>query len=89
MQNEFDICGTAYDLFFCSCVIRPMSIKINDSYSKVHHLCFCVAQGSVLGPALFNTYKRYLKMKGLKLKVLHVISKSIHRLHICLNIIVQ
>ena len=34
-----------------------MSIKINDSYSELHYLvCYGVAQGSVVGPAVFNIY---------------------------------
>ena len=35
-----------------------MSIKINNSYSEVHHIYSGVAQGSVLGPAVCNIYIR-------------------------------
>ena len=35
-------------------------MKINDSYSDVVNLEFGVAQGSVLGPPLFNIYIRSL-----------------------------
>ena len=35
-----------------------MSIKVNNSYSEVHHLYSGFAQGSILGPALFNIYIR-------------------------------
>ena len=35
-----------------------MSIKINNSYSEIHHLYSGVAQGSVLGPVLLSIYVR-------------------------------
>ena len=49
-----------------------MSVKVNDSYSKVHVLKSGVDQGSVLGPVLFNTYIRsfskFIKREGFEIK---------------------
>ena len=55
-RNEIGICGTAYGWFSSFLRDRTMSIKINNSYSEVHHLYSGVAQESVLGLALFNIY---------------------------------
>ena len=49
-----------------------MSVKINDSYSEVHVLKSRVAQGSVLGPVLFNVYIRsfykFIEREGFEIK---------------------
>ena len=45
LRNEIGICGTAYDWFSSFLRDRTMSIKINNSYSEVHHLYSDVAQG--------------------------------------------
>ena len=45
--------------FLCE---RAMSVKVNDSYFKVHVLKSAVVQGSVLGPMLFNIYIRLFYM---------------------------
>ena len=58
LRKDIGICGTAYDWFSSFLRDRTMSIKINNSYSEVHHLYSGIAQGSVLGPALFNIYIR-------------------------------
>ena len=39
-----------------------MSIKINNSYSEVHHLYSGVAQGSVLEPVLLSIYIRFYSL---------------------------
>ena len=71
-RNEIGICGTAYDWFSLFLRDRAMSIKINNSYSEVHHLCSGVTQGSDLGPALFNIYIRsfytLIENKGFEIK---------------------
>ena len=58
LRNEIGICGIACDWFSSFLRDKTMSIKINNSNSEVHYLYSGVAQGSVLGPALFNIYIR-------------------------------
>ena len=50
LQNETGVCGTTYNWFSLFLRDSTMSIKINNSYSEVHHLYSGVAQGSVLIP---------------------------------------
>ena len=58
LRDDIGITGTAYKWFESFLKGRTQKVKINNSYSKAEPLEYGVAQGSVLGPKLFNIYAR-------------------------------
>ena len=72
LQSQIGIRGIAYDWFSSFLCEQTMSVKVNDSYSQVHVLKSGVAQGSVLGPVLFNVYIRsfykFFEREGFEIK---------------------
>ena len=60
LNNEIGITGTALKWFSSFLKGRTQKVMINGSYSNMESLDFGVAQGSVLGPGLFNIYTKPL-----------------------------
>ena len=58
LEGEIGIRGTALKWFKSFLIGRTQRVKIGDSYSSEDSLDFGVAQGSILGPKLFNIYTR-------------------------------
>lgn len=58
LRKEIGIQGTALKWFKSFLQGRTQKVKIGDSYSEDDTLDFGVAQGSILGPKLFNIYTR-------------------------------
>ena len=56
LKFDYGIVGTAYKWFESFLIGRKFAIKIGDSFSSEILLLYGVAQGSVLGPRLFNLY---------------------------------
>ena len=56
--NEIGITGTAFEWFESFLKGRSQQVQIGDTCSDLEYLEFGVAQGSVLGPRLFNIYMR-------------------------------
>ena len=61
LKEEIGIDGTALKWFASFLIGRTQKIKIGDTYSENGELDFGVAQGSILGPDLFNIYIRSMK----------------------------
>lgn len=58
LEKELGIRGVALQWFESFLKGRTQRVKIGDSYSSEETLDFGVAQGSILGPPLFNAYTR-------------------------------
>ena len=58
LHDEIGISGTVYKWFVSFLKGRSQKVKVNDEFSDTEFLDFGVAQGSVLGPKLFNIYIR-------------------------------
>ena len=56
LREEIGIEGTALRWFESFITGRTQRVKIRDSYSETRRLIYGEAQGSVLGPPLFNIY---------------------------------
>ena len=71
LKNDIGIRGVAlkwFESYLCS---RTQKVKIGDSYSSEAVLDFGVAQGSILGPKLFNIYTKPFPTK------LHVVKVEV------------
>ena len=60
LYNYIGITGTAFKWFVSFLKGRTQKVMINDSFSTTESLDYGVAQGSVLGPRLFNIYTKPL-----------------------------
>ena len=71
LDEELGVRGTALEWFRSFLCGRTQRVKIGDCYSENVALDFGVAQGSILGPPLFNAYTRSFpeKMKVTRFSV--------------------
>ena len=60
LRYEIGLSGTVYKWFESFITGRTQRVKVNNEYSEEIELLFGLAQGSVLGPPLFNIYVRSL-----------------------------
>lgn len=60
LYNYIGITGTAFKWFISFLKGRTQKVMINNSFSTTESLNYGVAQGSVLGPRLFNIYTKPL-----------------------------
>ena len=58
LRNEIGVCDLALKWFESFLIGRTQTVKLNDAYSDETGLDFGFAQGSILGPKLFNIYTR-------------------------------
>ena len=58
LHNEIGVTGAALEWFDSFLRGRAQKVKIGDAYSAIVTLDYGVAQGSILGPKLFNIYTR-------------------------------
>ena len=68
LDEELGIRGIALEWFRSFLCGRTQKVKIGDSYSEEMALDFGVAQGSILGPPLFNAYTKSFPDK-MKVKI--------------------
>ena len=60
LKYEIGLKGVVYRWFESFILGRTQRVKVNDQYSEEVELLYGLAQGSVLGPPLFNIYVRSL-----------------------------
>ena len=60
LYNDIGITGTAHKWFASFLKGRTQKVRVNNTYSNEDTLDFGVAQGSILGPKLFNIYTKPL-----------------------------
>ena len=60
LYEDIGITGTALNWFKSFLTKRTHKVKVGDTYSLIAELLYGVAQGSILGPRLFNIYIRSL-----------------------------
>ena len=60
LYRDIGITGVALEWFRSFLKDRMQKVKVGDAFSEVMELLFGVAQGSILGPRLFNIYIRSL-----------------------------
>ena len=58
LYSEIGIHGIAYKWFDSFIRLRTQNVKVKNAYSSEDMLQYGVPQGSVLGPVLFNIYRR-------------------------------
>ena len=72
LHRDIGITGTAWEWFKSFLINRTQKVKVGDSYSNTAKLSYGVAQGSILGPRLFNIYIRslyeYIKTTGFEIE---------------------
>ena len=61
LKDEIGVEGTALNWFTSFITDRTQKVKIRDAYSDTGRLIYGEAQGSVLGPTMFNIYIRSFK----------------------------
>ena len=69
--KDIGITGIALEWFRSFLTNRTQKVKIDEAFSEIAELLFGVAQGSILGPRLFNIYIRsvYSRMVSTKFEV--------------------
>ena len=72
LQKDIGISGVALEWFKSFLINRTQKVKVGESYSTTATLSYGVAQGSILGPRLFNIYIRslyeYIKPTGFEIE---------------------
>ena len=90
LDEELGIRGTALEWFRSFLQGRTQRVKIGESYSEEETLDFGVAQGSILGPPLFNAYTRSFPGK-VKVRVRYTVEgyADDHQLYKQFNLVLQ
>ena len=90
LDEELGIRGTVLKWFRSFLQGRTQCVKIGESYSEEESLDFGVAQGSILGPPLFNAYTRSFPGK-VKVKVRYTVEgyADDHQLYKQFNLVCQ